>query len=134
MSQKFGFEVTLAADHQTAIAKVSEALKNEGFGVLTSIDVKNTLREKIGAEFRAYTILGACNPEIAHRALSANPNVGLVLPCNVTVEEVPGGSLVRFVNPRALLEGFKGEGRGAIEDLAADAADRLTRARDALEQ
>ena len=83
---------------------MTAALKVEGFGVLTRIDVKATLKEKIGADFRPYAILGACNPPLAHRALSADAQAGLMLPCNVTVEAAPqGGSVVRIANPEMMI-------------------------------
>ena len=132
MHATMAFEVTLAQSYEPAIARVTEALKAEGFGVLTRIDVKNTLKEKLGVEFRPYAILGACNPPLAHRALSHDPRVGLVLPCNVVVEETPGGSLVRIGDPDA----FMGIGDFAadpeLKDVAAEARRRLGRVADAL--
>jgi uncharacterized protein (DUF302 family) len=87
-----------------AVEVVTEALKEEGFGVLTKIDVAETLKTKIGAEFRPYVILGACNPVLANEALSADDNIGLMLPCNVVVASAAGGSEVAFVRPHAMLD------------------------------
>ena len=98
------FEVELNQPFEQAIERVSSALKAEGFGVLTRIDVHTTLKEKLGVDFRPYAILGACNPPLAHRALSEEPRVGLLLPCNITVEELEeGNSLVRIANPEVLM-------------------------------
>jgi uncharacterized protein (DUF302 family) len=98
---------------EAAIGRVTEALKSEGFGVLTRIDVRDTLKQKIGAEFRPYVILGACNPQLAHKALSARADVGLMLPCNVTIESVDAdSSLVRIADPHLMM---------TVGDLGADA-------------
>ena len=100
MSQSIAFEVTVPAPYEQAIEKTADALKNEGFGILTRIDVKQTLKEKINAEFRPYAILGACNPPLAHKALSHDGQVGLMLPCNVTVEAKDDkSSIVRIGDP-----------------------------------
>lgn len=104
MNQEIGFEVHLNQPYDKALEAVKSALQSEGFGVLTQIDVHTTLKEKLGEDFRPYAILGACNPPLAHRALSQDPVVGLMLPCNVTVEASPeGGSIIRLVNPDVLL-------------------------------
>ena len=87
-----------------ALDFVTAALKEEGFGVLTSIDVAETLKTKIGADFRPYVILGACNPVLANQALSADDNIGLMLPCNVVVASADGGSEVAFVRPHAMMD------------------------------
>jgi uncharacterized protein (DUF302 family) len=133
VSQDIGFELEMSEGHDAAVEKVTEALKTEGFGVLTSIDVRATLQEKIGEDFRPFTILGACNPHLAHRALSENPTVGLMLPCNVTVEASGTGSLVRFINPESMLSTFTGDGNDAIQALARDASERLLRVRSTLQ-
>ncbi len=90
---------TLAMDYEAAVAAVPNALKTEGFGVLTEIDVRNTLREKLGVEFRRYKILGACNPALAHRALQAELQAGVMLPCNVIIYEEDDHAVVTAVDP-----------------------------------
>lgn len=103
MNNNLAFQVTLLDSFDAAIEKVIAALKTQGFGVLTRIDVKTTFKEKLDAEFHPYIILGACNPSLAHRALENEPLVGLLLPCNVTVEKTETGTLVSIVNPEAML-------------------------------
>jgi uncharacterized protein (DUF302 family) len=105
MAEELGFEVHLNLPYEEALDRVIAALKGRGFGVLTRIDVKSILKEKLGEEFRPYTILGACNPPLAHRALTNHPVIGLLLPCNVTVEsDEAGGSLVRIGNPETMMK------------------------------
>jgi len=87
-----------------AVDRVTAALKVEGFGVLTRIDVDETLKTKIGVDFRPYVILGACNPALAHQALSADDNIGLMLPCNVVVAAIEGGAEIAFVRPHAMMD------------------------------
>jgi uncharacterized protein (DUF302 family) len=94
------FELQLDVPFDEALERVGAALREQGFGILTRIDVKSTLKEKLGVDFREYVILGACNPKLAHRALSARPEVGLLLPCNVTLEKANGGVLVRIADPK----------------------------------
>jgi uncharacterized protein (DUF302 family) len=89
-----GMKKVLGVGYEEALAKLPEALKIEGFGVLTEIDVRDTLKKKLGADFRRYKILGACNPPLAHRALSAELDVGVMLPCNVVVYEADDGKAV----------------------------------------
>ena len=114
-----------AADFETAQKRVSAALKQEGFGVLTEIDVQSTLKQKLDINFRPYKILGACNPALAHRALTAAPEAGLLLPCNVTLSQLgPGTTEVSLVDPMAML-GIVG--RPELEPIAAEARARLAR-------
>jgi len=101
---KMSTDVTVKGGMDDVIAKVTDALKAEGFGILTRIDVDTTLKAKIDVDFRPYVILGACNPKLAHQALEARPDVGLMLPCNVTVEQrVAGECLVRFIDPHQMM-------------------------------
>jgi uncharacterized protein (DUF302 family) len=122
---QYGFERTLPhATVDQAIERVTAALAAEGFGILTRIDVKDTLRKKLDIEFRDYVILGACNPRLAHRALAADPQIGLLLPCNVVVQQVDGGSLVSIADPTAM---FGIVENASIEPIATEADERLRR-------
>lgn len=133
-SESIAFEKEGKCDYAEAVRRVTEALKLEGFGILTRIDVHDALKEKIDVDFRSYTILGACNPPLAHRALSAVPEVGLMLPCNVTVEARDGGgSVVRIANPLLMMQtgGFEDDER--LQVVGQEAYDRLERVAQALE-
>jgi uncharacterized protein (DUF302 family) len=133
MSKSISFQVKLSLPYETAVEKVVELLKAEGFGVLTRIDVKATLKEKLNLDFRPYVILGACNPHLAHRALESDPRVGLLLPCNVTVELANGGTLVSIINPEAML-GFEPlAGNPIVREVAAEARQKLERVASELE-
>ncbi len=126
------FEVTLPLAYEEALDRVVEALKTEGFGVLTRIDVHDTLKEKLGVEFRDYCILGACNPPLAHKALSHRPEAGLMLPCNVIVEQGDEGTLVRIVDPGAMLSAAGFQDDEVLASVGQDAEGRLRRVADAL--
>ncbi len=130
MTTELGMRTKLNLPYEQAVEKTVEALKTEGFGVLTEIDVKATLKQKLNADFRRYVILGACNPPLAHRALSANLDVGLLLPCNVTVYEEGGGSVVTAVDPVAMLGVMKDD--QTVCEVAEEAKVRLTRAIESL--
>ncbi len=125
MATDIGIRATLNLPYEQAVQKTTDALKAEGFGVLTQIDVKATLKQKINADFRRYVILGACNPALAHRALSANLNVGLLLPCNVTVYEEGDGSVVTAVDPVETLGVLKED--SVAHEVAVEARTRLQR-------
>ena len=133
MTEEIGFEVHIAQPYETALERVIAALKEEGFGVLTRIDVKATFKEKLDVDFRPYTILGACNPPLAHRALSQDAIAGLMLPCNVTVEEDPQGeSIVRLANPEAMLTVGELESDPILLEVAREARARMERVAEAL--
>lgn len=100
---EYGFVVNLDMPLTEARPIVEEALKSEGFGVLTEIDVKSTLKKKIDVDFAPYVILGACSPKHAHKVLSIDPNIGLFLPCNVTLHEIDGGTRVSLIDPLQML-------------------------------
>jgi uncharacterized protein (DUF302 family) len=122
MTGELGFEVHLNLAYDEALERVIAALKGRGFGVLTRIDVKDTLKEKLGEEFRPYIILGACNPPLAHRALTNDPVIGLLLPCNVTVEsDESGGSLVRIGNPEMMMNVGNIKENAAVASVAKEA-------------
>lgn len=122
----YGFERHLQrATFEEALEKVTAALKQEGFGILTQIDVKDTLKKKLDVDFRRYIILGACNPPLAHKALSAEPQIGLLLPCNVVVQEASGGGVtVSIADPRAM---FSLVNNPRLTPIVEDADQRLRR-------
>ncbi len=124
MNTTYGFGTTLPVPYEEAIPCVKEALKAEGFGVLTEIDVRRTLREKLGAEMEPYIILGACNPLLAHRALEQEPDIGLLLPCNVVVRAEGKESRVEVADPQAMLGIVGNEELNAV---AEEAKQRLQR-------
>jgi uncharacterized protein (DUF302 family) len=124
MNTTYGFGTTLPVPYEEAIPRVKDALKAEGFGVLTEIDVRKTLREKLGAEMEPYLILGACNPPLAHRALEQEREIGLLLPCNVVVRAEGKGSRVEVADPQAML-GIVGNAE--LNAVADEAKRRLQR-------
>jgi uncharacterized protein (DUF302 family) len=128
MDTPLGLNITLKTDYTTTLTRVTEALKAEGFGVLTEIDVKETMKKKLGVDFTPYKILGACNPPLAHRALTIAPEVGLLLPCNVIVRQIEDGiTEVSLIDPLGMmaminnseLEAVAQEARAKLERVAA---------------
>jgi uncharacterized protein (DUF302 family) len=136
MTTALAFEVRLSQPFDKAVDRVTGELRKEGFGILTRIDVHITLREKIGVAFRPYTILGACHPPLAHRALSHRAEAGLLLPCNVTVEAAPDGrgSVVRIGDPDVMLAVGGLNAEPPLRAVAAEARERLARVAGALRQ
>jgi uncharacterized protein (DUF302 family) len=127
-ASKLGFVVHLKVDYQTALSKTIDALKVEGFGVLTEIDVKETMKKKLDVDLPAYKILGACNPSLAHRALTAAPEVGLLLPCNVTVRQLEDGRIeVALIDPRVMLGVISNPELKTIADEARTKLERVAR-------
>src|SRR5579859_2864103 len=125
MKTTYGFGTRLNLPYDEAVGRVKDALKTEGFGVLTEIDVRRTLREKLGVEKEPYIILGACNPQLAHRALEQEPDIGLLLPCNVVVRAEGQGSRVDIADPQVMLGIVGNEELNAV---AEEAKKRLLRA------
>ena len=111
------FSKTVELPFEETILRVTDELKKEGFGVLTEIDVKTTLKKKLDIDFRNYRILGACNPPLAHQALQSEPNIGLMLPCNVVVQEGESGmTLVSAIDPVASMQAVKNESLGEVAE------------------
>lgn len=126
----YGQFIDLPGGFAHALEKVIAALKAEGFGILSDIDVQKTMKEKLGADLPAYRILGACNPPLAHSALQAEPEIGLLLPCNVVVREEGSGIRVGFLDPQMMVELT---GNPQLRAVADDAGQRLKRVREALQ-
>ena len=124
---RYGISTTVPLDYDAAVSRTKEALAAEEFGVLSEIDVAATMKTKLDVDFRPYVILGACNPPLAHRALTAERDIGLLLPCNVIVyaDDVPGRSVVAAMDP---VEALQLTGNDAIAPLAEEVKARLTRA------
>ena len=129
-----GFDVRLTLGFESALEAVTAALKTEGFGVLTRIDVRAVVKEKLGEVFRPFAILGACNPALAHAALSSDARVGLMLPCNVVVEQRPDGVWASLVNPDVMLGVGSLSQNAEVRRVAADARARLERVAAILQQ
>jgi uncharacterized protein (DUF302 family) len=129
----YGIGTTVPLEYAVAVERTKEALAAEGFGVLSEIDVAATLKKKLDVDFRPYVILGACNPPLAHRALTAERDIGLLLPCNVIVyaDDTPGQSVVAAMDPVQALELA---GNEEIRPLAAEVKARLTRVLEAVKQ
>lgn len=131
IQSQLGATVRLNADFEDVLAKTIDALKTEGFGVLTEIDIKETLKKKLNVDQLPYKILGACNPTLAHRALTAAPEVGLLLPCNVTVRQLQDGAIeVALVDPMTMLGVVD---RPELKPIAEEAKERMNRVVQALQ-
>ncbi len=127
MPTTLGFDIELPLPFSAAVSRVKDALKQEGFGVLTEIDLQAAFREKLGREFRPYVILGTCNPPLAYSAINADPAVGLLLPCNVTVESAgEQRTVIRLTDPEALLSAAH-ETSPDLAAVARDARERMMR-------
>jgi uncharacterized protein (DUF302 family) len=125
MEEQVGIFIRTDLDYETALVKTVDALKAEGFGVLTEIDVRETMRKKLGVELLPYKILGACNPPLAHRALTIAPEVGLLLPCNVTVRQLEDGAVeIGLIDPLMMMGVIQNP---ALKPIAEDARTRLDR-------
>lgn len=125
MNTKYGFGRTVEMAFADAITRVTQALQDEGFGVLTEIDVAATMKKKLDQDMPPYRILGACNPQLAHKAIEAEPSIGLLLPCNVVVRQDASGAVrVEFMDPNAVLDLV---GRPEITQLATEVRQRLER-------
>ncbi len=124
---KMGMKVRLSLPFNEAVEVTAAALKEEGFGILTQIDVQGTLKQKLGAEIDQYVILGACNPPLAHQAIQAEPDIGLLLPCNVIVYEdrEPPGTVVSIVDPLSMLD--YADNKPALNEVGTQARQRLER-------
>lgn len=133
MSDTLGFTAQLNVGFDRALARTKDALKAEGFGIISEIDMQAAFKEKLGVDFRRFVILGACNPPLAHKAISADPEVGLLLPCNVTVEAASDTSaVVRIVDPIRLLGASTMAEVPEFASIASDAHGRLMRVAAAL--
>jgi uncharacterized protein (DUF302 family) len=133
MQNRLAFEVTLFEPLDRAVARLTEELSVEGFGVLTRIDVRDIFARKLNLEFRPYTILGACNPNLAHLAITARADAGLLLPCSITAEEIAQGhTMVRIGNPVAFLAVGDLAENPMLQRVAAEARGRLERVADRL--
>jgi uncharacterized protein (DUF302 family) len=128
-TMNYGISKTISLSFESAVEKVTEELKKEGFGVLTTIDVKATMKQKLGVDFTKYVILGACNPPFAHQALLAEEQIGLLLPCNVIVYEKAGKTIVSAFNPLIMTKILENEG---MKSLAEEVRVRLARVIDAM--
>ena len=122
--QKYGFSKVISMPFASAMEKARQALTQQGFGVLAEIDIRKAMKEKLNTEYPNYVILGACNPQLAHRALQSEPRLGLLLPCNVTVREVEGGTEVAVVDADAMLSMV---GNQELQPIADEASQRLQR-------
>lgn len=123
------FSRQLDMGYDDAIAAVTAALQKEGFGIVSEVNVADTLRKKLGIDFRPYKILGACNPQFAHRAIEAEANIGVMMPCNVVVQEIDGRAQVAAIDP---LAGMRAVGNADLDEFASVVSVRLKRVIDSL--
>jgi len=129
---RYGMDITVQGSIDDVRAKLETALKSQGFGILTEIDVKQTLKKKLDVDFRPYYILGACNPPLAHTALEADPSIGLLLPCNVVIQSVEQGIRVSILDPEVMFSVVDPETQALMGDLPQQVKTRLQAALDAL--
>jgi uncharacterized protein (DUF302 family) len=127
----YGITIRVAVPFAEAVTRARDALKTQGFGVLTEIDVQATLRDKLGEDMEPYLILGACNPPLAHRALAADRRIGLLLPCNVVVRAEAGQTVIEALDPQAMVAVA---GEASLQPVADEAAARLRAALDSVEE
>jgi len=130
-NENFALRTKVDLPYEAAVEKTTAALKEEGFGILTEIDVQATLKKKLDVDFRKYVILGACNPPLAHRALQTEMEIGLLLPCNVIVYEEDGGSVVSIIDPLSMLDFVKGT---ELTPVANEARAKLQRVIEAISE
>jgi uncharacterized protein (DUF302 family) len=126
---RYGFRKVLNRPYEEVVAEVTEALKQEGFGILTEINVRDKMKEKLGVDFPKYIILGACSPPNAYRALQAEPDIGLMLPCNVIVYEAGGKTLLAVIKPSVAMQMIENE---ALAKTAVEVEERLKKVFDAV--
>lgn len=127
MNYRFSRQLDMGYDE--AIAAVTAALQKEGFGIVSEVNVADTLRKKLGIDFRPYKILGACNPQFAHRAIEAEADIGVMMPCNVVVQEIDGRARVAAIDP---LAGMRAVGNADLDEFASAVSARLKRVIDSL--
>ena len=132
MSNPISYQILISGSFDETLTKVIEALKKEGFGILSQIDVQQTFKEKLDTDFRPFIILGACNPPLAYQALQNDPRVGLLLPCNVTIEQLNNEIVVQIINPEAMLGLEPLAENEKIKEVASEAKSRLERVAAAL--
>ncbi len=131
---EYGMSATIPASFDEVKPRLLAALKDQGFGILTTIDMQATMREKLGVEMERYEILGACNPPLAHRAVEADRDIGLLLPCNVVIRDAgESGTTVSLLDPEAMFSLAQGPDMAAVADLPGEARRRLRAALDALQ-
>ncbi|NLI15687.1 MAG: DUF302 domain-containing protein [candidate division Zixibacteria bacterium] len=126
---KYGFLKRINCDYESVLEKLSPALKNEGFGILTQIDVRNTLKNKLDVDFPKYMIVGVCNPSLAYRALQSEINIGLMLPCNIIIYEKDGDTYIALAKPSAAMAAVDNP---ALEKIVAEAESRLVKVFDSI--